>query len=604
MKLFRKNILPEFFVVIVLAFIFAHSCANTTTPPMGGPKDTIPPVMLSVSPDSGSVAFPVNDGSVTIEFDEYVVVNEEQKNIFLSPPLEKKPETKIRGKSVIVTFPQPLDSSTTYTLNFGNSLADNNEGNLFPTYTYPFSTGTLLDSMYISGTISHAEDLLPADNVTIALYKDDADSNLYNDYPVAMARSDKFGYFVIRNIKPVSYYVYAFNDLNYNHRYDPDNEKIAFLGDTIIPSDILRDELPELQYVNEEDTLEALRRPSRLSLYLFKEESETQYIYETRRDQPRMASIKFAASNPVIDSIVFENIDRNDILIESNIRKDSIICWLTDTTGIVPDSLKFSVSYLKTDTLDKLVPETEEFSLALPKKKNVEQEEDVENEEQKRPDLLEFQTEVRAESFEQDGFRLVFDAPLSRIEKDSLIVTYTTSRGETSPMEYEISNDSLWSRIVSIVPKRRLTTGEEYTLEILPKAFTDIYGKYNDSLVNTVSLPANENLSTLNLDIVGVSGKYIVELTNVTRDNVYRSYRIEKDGILSFPYLNPGEYSVKITEDENGNGIADTGNLKQRKQPERIRLLLLPDGSPIINIRESTVLVQTVEINDIFDDEE
>lgn len=601
MILFRRDILPGVIIVILLAFIFSNSCANTSTPPMGGPKDTVSPVMIAITPDSGAVEFPLNDGEIILEFDEYVVINEEQKHIFLSPPLLNKPKTKIRGKNIIVTFPEPLDSTTTYTLNFGNSIADNNEGNLFPSYTYPFSTGPYRDSMYISGIISHAEDLLPAENVTIALYKENSDSNLFNNYPAAMARSDKFGYFILRNIKPDPYYVYAFNDLNYNHKYDPDNEKIAFLSDSIIPADVLNKELPELQYVSEEDTLKALRRPSQLSMYLFKEESETQYIFEAKRVQPRMIYIKFAASNPIIDSIVFKNVDKKDIIIESNIKRDSVVCWFVDVSAIVPDSLKFAVSYRKTDTLDQLVPEIEEFALALPKKKNIEK--DIDEEDKKRPDLLEFMIEAEPQLFEQDGFRLIFDAPLSRIDRDSLFVTYTTSRGEKSPMEYDISIDSLWSRIVSIVPKKRLITGEEYTLEILPRAFTDIYGKYNDSLTSNISLPNNEKLSTLNLEIIGVSGQYIIELTNVTRENIYRSYRIRNNTTLTFPYLNPGEYSVKITEDKNGNGIADTGNLKKRKQPERIRLLLLPDGSPIINIRESTILVQTVDINDIFNDE-
>src|SRR5690554_1857844 len=152
-NILQINNLVKIIILIVFGYTLTGSCANTSTPPLGGPKDTIPPVLLYISPDSGKVNFPVKKGEVEMKFNEYVVLKDEQKNIFISPPLDKSPETKIRGKSIITTFPVALDTNTSYTLNFGRAIVDNNEGNVFPSYVYPFSTGAVLDSLYTSGTI-------------------------------------------------------------------------------------------------------------------------------------------------------------------------------------------------------------------------------------------------------------------------------------------------------------------------------------------------------------------------------------------------------------------------------------------------------------------
>ena len=140
-------------VLIGLYCTHTSSCANTTGAPTGGPKDTIPPVITATLPDSNATNVATHKTSVTITFDEYVQLKDASKNITLSPPQKKRPETKIKGKSVVVTFPEDLDSNKTYALNFGMALADNNEGNALPNYVYSFSTGSYIDSMLVSGTI-------------------------------------------------------------------------------------------------------------------------------------------------------------------------------------------------------------------------------------------------------------------------------------------------------------------------------------------------------------------------------------------------------------------------------------------------------------------
>lgn len=609
-NILQFNNLVKIIILIVFGYTLTGSCANTSTPPLGGPKDTIPPVLLYISPDSGKVNFPIKKGEVEMKFNEYVVLKDEQKNIFISPPLDKSPETKIRGKSIIATFPVALDTNTSYTLNFGRAIVDNNEGNVFPSYVYPFSTGAVLDSLYTSGTVFNAQTLMPEENITVAIYDNLSDTAIYKVKPTAISKTDKFGYFVVRNIKKSRYNVFAFKDNNFNNRYDPENESIAFLDSLFTPTNFLNDTLTELKFVDEKDTLIALSRPTELDMYLFVEENEKQFIRESKRLQPRMAYIKFSATNPKVISLKFENIDSTSIKKEYNIKRDSLVLWITDTTLTVPDSLKFSVEYLKTDSLDTLSPSVEKFSLVAPKpKKESDNKENLDGRsdrvlsmmgEKEREDLLKFTIDANPTLFEQKGFSLIFDAPIAKFVEDSLSIIYKTPKGDSSKMEYEIISDSLWSRLIYLKPKGRILKGYEYYLRILPNAFTDIYKHTNDSTNSKVSLPQDEKLSKLTLNISGGTGFYIVELTNITRDKIFRSYKIARDTILEFPYLKADKYSVKIIEDINGNGLIDTGNLKRKKQPEKVRLFALPDGKTIITIPESVELLQDIDLKTIF----
>jgi len=595
-------------ILVVASLSFFGSCANTTTPPAGGEKDTIPPVLIKTIPDSGAVNFPVKGGTVELRFNEYVTFKEPQKYIYLSPPVDKRVEQKIRGKSIFVTFPSNLDSATTYTLNFGKSIVDNNESNQFYDYTFPFSTGSLLDSLICTGTVQDATTLLPADNVTVAFYNDLSDSVIFKNKPSAFSKSDKFGYFVVRNIGKGPFKVFAFNDDNNNNMYDAENEKIAFSDSVIVPEIVLNDSLKELQFVDEKDTLTALGRPSGISLYLFRENPAKQYIKESKRLHQRMAYVKFSTPDAVVYSANFKEIDSLSVLKEMSLKRDSLVLWITDTTiAALPDSLHLSVNYLKTDSLGNLAPFTEKFALAAPKpKKRDENKEDDKNkilkQKEKRFDLLEFEIISDPSLLEQEGFLMNFPNPLVKFEKDSVILNFKTPKGEIGKMGFNTVKDTIFSRFIRLMPQGRLLPGYEYTLDIKRNAFKDIYKHTNDSIVKSVSLPQDERMSKLTLDISNVRGSYIVELTNITRDKIFRSYKIKSDSKLLFPYLQPGKYSVKIVQDINGNGIIDTGNVIEKKQPEKVRLFKLNNGSAILIIPESSEITQSININNIFDD--
>ena len=165
----------------------------------------------------------------------------------------------------------------------------------------------------------------------------------------------------------------------------------------------------------------------------------------------------------------------------------------------------------------------------------------------------------------------------------------------------EVAKDSVNLRKYVLKPEGKLMSGYEYKLKVPYRKFRDINGFYNDSSEVKVSLPKDEKLSSLTLNLTGVNNKYIIDLLNEKRDKVLRSYIIEADAVLLFPYLKEGKYSIRITEDLNRNGIVDTGNLLEHKQPEKVKFFKLRDGTFLITIKESTEMEQKIDVAKLFE---
>ena len=237
----KRNLYKIITLLLVVGYsLHTSSCASTKAAPSGGPKDTIPPVVVGAKPLENSTLFPLDQGEIYIEFNEYVQLKDAFKNILLSPPQKKAVKTRIKGKGFVVTFQEPLDSNQTYSLNFGNAIVDNNESNPLYGYSYSFSTGDIVDSLMFSGKVVDYETLFPLENAKVALYIDAKDSTVINDLPKAVAKTDKWGYFTLKNLKPVAYNIFAFSDDNNNNKYDQGSEKIAFLDSTVTPVEVMR----------------------------------------------------------------------------------------------------------------------------------------------------------------------------------------------------------------------------------------------------------------------------------------------------------------------------------------------------------------------------
>ncbi len=597
MKKLLSYIIPAFPVIVVLgSMIFSHSCANTTTPPSGGPKDTIPPIITKLNPLPGTVNVPRHKTKLFLEFNEYVTVKD-PKSLFLSPPLEKSPKFKLKGKGVLVSFESDLDSNKTYTLDVTNAIGDNNEGNMFPGYTLVFSTGDRIDSMMVTGIVQDCNTLQPLKGATVMLYKDHADSAIFLKRPDAAVKTDDWGYFCLRNIQDTVYRMYAIIDENNNNLYEAESEKVAFIDSLVKPVNVVNDSLPELQKYDMKDTVNCLARKNEYELSIFREKPSKQLIVNKERVGERTAYITFMAPYAQIDSIWIKGVPSDKLITQFNIMQDSLEIWVNDPKE-QPDTFYLNVKYMKTDTLGMLNSFTEELRLAKPKKGLAAK---TSRKDIKKEDTTAvFTLEAKPETVEQYGFVFEFKYPLVEDAFDSLTFRYLNPKQQEFKEKYTVTQDSLNLRKYVVRPNVDLLPGYEYFLKVPHRKFKDINGFYNDSTEVKVTLPNDDKLSSISLVLSNVSNKYIVDLLNEKRDKVLRSYIVDKDSTLPFPYLKAGKYSIRITEDVNRNGIVDTGNLLEKKQPEKVLFYKLEDGSFLIDIPEMTELEQNIDVAEMF----
>lgn len=162
-----------------------------------------------------------------------------------------------------------------------------------------------------------------------------------------------------------------------------------------------------------------------------------------------------------------------------------------------------------------------------------------------------------------------------------------------------VTRDSTNLRHFTVMPTEPFQVGYDYFLKIPHRLFRDVNGYYNDSTELKVTLPTDEKLSTITLQLSGVKNKYIVDLLTEKRDKVIRSLIVDKDGDLVFPYLKNGNYCIRMTEDINRNNMVDTGVLLEHKQPEKVRFFKLDDKF-LITVLERSEMVWQIDMEEMF----
>lgn len=430
------------------------------------------------------------------------------------------------------------------------------------------------------------------------LYKDHADSALFLHRPDAAVKTDDWGFFCLRNIEDTLYRMYAVIDENNNNKYEPETEKVAFLDTLIRPITVVNDSLPEIQKYEMTDTASCLARKNEVELNLFKENPGRQMIVNKERVGERTAYVTFMAPYAQIDSLWIEGVPHDKVITQFNILQDSLEIWVNDPKP-QPDTMKINVKYMKTDSLGFLNSFTEKLNLTVQKGSSSagkSSRRDI----KKEDTTAVFTLVAEPETVEQNGFVMEFRYPLVESSFDSLRFRYLNPRQQEFTDKYTVEQDSLNLRRYIVRPTVELQPGYEYFLKVPGRIFKDINGFYNDSTEVKVTLPNDDKLSSMTLKLTGVNNKYIVDLLNEKRDKVMRSYIIDHDIDLAFPYLRAGKYSVRITEDLNRNGVVDTGVLLEHKQPEKVLFFKLEDGTFLIDIPEMVELEQAIDIAEMF----
>ena len=581
-------------VVLFFASAFFSRCASMMIP-TGGPRDTLPPVIVNMTPDNFSTDRPlVGHGKIYIEFDEFVQLKDQQKEFFTSPQMKKKPTVTLRGRGIVIQLRDTLLPNTTYALNFGSALRDNNEGNPLHSMRYVFSTGPEIDSMILSGYTADAYKadsvsktfiwFFPADSVEdIAEY----DSTIFKYKPAVIARAENNGIFIAQNLKPVPYRVYAVQDKNDNQLYEPGSDQVGFLDGTYNPA-----ALPDFAMWYDSLRHYVSAEPQ-LYLRMFTDRAfRRQVLAQSERPLQHKALLYFSAPHPQIDSIRFDSIPEGGFIVDpQTVGRDTLALWFTVPSAQLPDTLRGSVTYFKHDSVNVLRRVTEPLKLSwrfIETKEQQREREKLERErrraeeageewtEPRKPSPFAFKLPLNGEINPENHLTVDFDYPLARLDSAAMLLTLLKADNSVEDVPVRFVRDTALLRRWYV--RAPWKSEGQYTLTIPAGAITDVAGFTNDSIVGKYTVFDPEKFATVKIDVRGREGvQYIVQLLDGSG-----SLKQERRGVVSGPvrfnYVSPGEIKFRVIEDLNGNGKWDSGDVVARRQPERAEMFVDEQG--------------------------
>lgn len=491
------------------------NCAKRGSP-TGGPQDSLPPVFVKATPPNFTTNFEGNE--IRVYFDEYIKLKDFQKQFIASPPLSNtvvSPQGSA-SKYIKIELRDTLEENTTYVFNFGLSIADNNEGNAFPSFKYVMSTGDYIDSLTVKGTIIDA--VLPEadDYVTVMLYEVDStftDSTVFNERPRYVTNTlDSLTTFTLDYLRKGTYALIALKDADNNFTFQPKKDKIAFADQFItVPTD------------------------SSFTLKLF---NETLAYKVSRPKHAAQGRIAFGVSG-IRDSVSVEMISQVDKELTSLVTQkgeDTLYYWYKPRIEV--DSLLFSVSAPSySDTLVATIRTPKQDSL-----------------------------EITAKGSKNILFNKTYDLD-SNIPLDSLNKKLISVSKDSIFLPFEAKIDSNRMKVRLDFDKSEDTN---YTVTLLPGAVTDFFGQKNDSIIKKGRTKEKADYGDIELTLKNAENfPYIVQLLDA-KNTVLESRYSTGETFFKFEYLNPSKYKVRLIEDANGNTIFDTGNYLKKRQPERV----------------------------------
>lgn len=584
------------YYIFIIAAAVMYSCANIGNP-SGGPIDKTPPIFMRSNPTPNAVN--VKDRKIEIFFDEIVTLKDPSTKIIVSPAQTEMPRMSALGRKVTVELVDSLLPNTTYTIDFSNSIQDNNEGNAIDNFAFAFSTGSVIDSMRMSGYVLDSRTLEPMQSVVVGLQSNLADSAFHKEKLQRVALTNDRGQFTIRNVSPGSYHIFALKDLDRDYKFGNPTEDIAFLDSIIVPS-IGSREAADTVYndLNEIDTIMRATRPAYfpndILLSMFNEDRKSQYLANNLRVDSTRISLTFAAASDTLPSLSI--VGRNDVpdqwyTLERSQTNDTLTYWIRPPHLVSADTLMVATTYLRTDTASNLSwgTDTLKFTFQRQKAKKKKKNEETDSLEQIRfmelHPLANGTQEVYAPLLLQTG------TPIERYSREAFHLQRKL-QNDTTFYPAEIKSIALRDSTLSrrdLMLKVDWEPGAAYTLAVDSLAMTDIYGLQTKPLKVDFNVRKMEEYGNIVFNIPAVRDSAIVELLDGTEKIVLRapvkSHRAELLNLL------PGKYYARLFIDRNGNGKYDTGNYDMHLQPEET--VYYPGA---INLKKNWDVEQTWDI--------
>lgn len=576
-------------IFIAALSLLMVACARMGQPD-GGWFDDDPPRIIGSNPADQAVG--VNSKRITIQFDEYIKLEDATQNVIVSPPQLEMPEIKATGKKIVVDLKDSLKANTTYTIDFSDAISDNNENNPLGNYTFTFSTGERIDTFEVAGTVLDASNLEPIKGIQVGLYADLADSAFRTKPLLRVARTDGRGRFVIKGVAPGEYRVYALQDADGNYMFNQKSEMVAFSHTTYKPSagpDIRQDTIwrDSLRIDNILRVPYTHFYPDDIILLAFQEVQTDRYLLKQpeRKDADRF-TLYFSYGNPQLPEIRGFNFDEKDaFVLEASEKKDTLTYWLRDTALVNQDTLSMQLSYLMTDSTGVLVTQIDtvdviaKTSYAKRQKDLKKQVESWEKEQAK----LKKQGEPYDSIMPREPLKVQYNVPstMAPDSRPTINMPAPLARCDTASIHLYTKVDTLWYRVPVDVQRRdsllrtydvlaEWTADSEYSLEVDSAAFEDIYGNVSKPFKQGIKISTLDEFSTIVLQLAGVTDTtYVVQLLDQS-EKIIKQVRTEANGDAVFFYVKPGGYYARAFRDRNGNGVWDTGNYDADLQPEEV----------------------------------
>ena len=570
-------------IYIMLTICVVMSCARMGSPD-GGWYDDKPPRIIYTMPNDRATN--ITTKKITIQFDEYIKVEDVTNKVIVSPPQIEMPEIKAAGKKIVVELKDTLQPKTTYTIDFSDAIVDNNENNPLGNYTFTFSTGEEIDTFEVSGTVLNAENLEPIKGIMVGLYSDLSDTVFKTKPMQRVARTDSRGHFVVKGVAPGTYRAYALQDADANFVFDQMSEMIAYSHETYEPyskPDIRQDtiwrdtlhidsimQVPYIHYY-----------PDDIVLLAFTHEQTNRYLVKTERNEANIFRMYFSYGCEKLPKIKGLNFDSDSaFIIEHSAKRDTITYWLRDTMLVNQDTLRMELQYLISDSTGALVSHTDTIE-SLPKvayEKRLKEKQKTIDKWLKEQEKLKKRGRPYDSIWHEKPMEPQWVMPAS--PEENVLVTFPKPliRMDTSAIHLYTKIDTLWYNAPfefgqkDSIPRTfelraEWRAGQEYSLEVDSAAFEDIYGLTSTSIKQGIQIKESDSFATLFINLNGVeTSNLIVELLN-NSGSIVKKVR-PTESAAEFYYVTPGSYYISAFTDLNGNGKWDTGDYAADRQPE------------------------------------
>ncbi len=516
---FKPTYFELIFLLSFLALFLVSSCASMQQP-TGGPRDTIPPKVVKESPSNLNRNFSAE--KIVIEFDEFIKLSNEFSEVTVSPAIDQSPILKARKEKLEISFEDSLERNTTYTINFGKAIVDVNESNVLKNYTYVFSTGATIDSLSISGSVYNMLTQEKEKDVTVFIMPLSQDSLFGKKRSNLFTTTDTSGNFSLKNLRMDSYRIYALKETGGGDRvYNSPNEDIGFLKDPLVL----------------DSNITGIR------IGIFRESPRSFSVLDRKIESDGKLSFTFnqQLENPTLSIIDPAEFDSRK-LVEFGSRRDSASLWLPEISF---DSLKVVVSD-NARPLDTVV-------LRRGKKdaytRNVLLTSNVSNGKLRPGVPYQITTSTPIASFDAAKISLQLDS--------TKLSNYTIERVQGSQRRFNVLYN--WR------------PGRKYSIRFSDGAFTDIMGGTSKTNTQQFQLDTDDSYGNLTVDIsVPDSTKsYVVELLNPQK-TVVKSTPIKSSQKITYSNYPTLKYRMRIVYDLNANGKWDTGNVPERRFPEKV----------------------------------